>query len=125
MNKNFKETSKTGGLIWLFQRLSAIVLFILLMAHFIGYHFIGKGVVKYDEVISKMDSPIFNLIQFLFLITALYHGLNGIWMVAEDYMKRKGTRLFVFSLLIILGITLLFVGMLTIFKAGNLITGVK
>ena len=114
MNKNFKETSKTGGLIWLFQRISAIVLFILLITHFVGYHFIGHGVVKYNEVIAKMKSPVFNLIQFLFLITALYHGLNGIWMVAEDYMKRKGTRIFVFSVLVLLGITLLFVGIVRV-----------
>jgi succinate dehydrogenase / fumarate reductase membrane anchor subunit len=121
MNKNFKETSKSGGLIWLLQRISAVVLFILLMSHFIGYHFIEHGIVKYDEVIQEMKSPVFNLLQFLFLITALYHGINGIWMVAEDYMKRRGTRLFVFSVLVLLGLSLLFVGTLTIFKAGSLL----
>ena len=39
-------------------------------------------------------------------------------MVAEDYMKKKGTRIFVFSILVILGVVLMFVGTLTIFKAG-------
>ena len=37
---------------------------------------------------------------------------------AEDYMKKKGTRIFVFSILVILGVVLMFVGTLTIFKAG-------
>ncbi|MEN8223389.1 MAG: succinate dehydrogenase, hydrophobic membrane anchor protein [Acidobacteriota bacterium] len=118
MDKNFKETSKSGGLIWLFQRVSAIILFFLLMAHYVTYHFIGHGVVKYADVIEKMKAPWFNLVQFLFLFTALYHGINGIWMVAEDYMKKKGTRIFVFTILVLLGAVLMFVGMLTIFKAG-------
>jgi len=120
MNKNFKETSKSGGLIWLFQRVTAIILFVLLIAHYVTYHFIGHGVVKYADVIEKMQAPWFNLVQFLFLFTALYHGINGIWMVAEDYMKKKGTRIVVFSVLVLLGVTLLFVGMLTIFKAGKI-----
>ncbi len=125
MDKNFKETSKSGGLIWFFQRLSAIVLFILLLAHFVTYHFISHGEITYAAVVAKMKLPWFNLVQFLFLLTALYHGLNGIWMVAEDYMKKRGTRIFVFSILVLLGTTLLFVGILTIFKAGNFAMGVK
>ncbi|MEN8154784.1 MAG: succinate dehydrogenase, hydrophobic membrane anchor protein [Acidobacteriota bacterium] len=120
MDKNYKESSKSGGLIWLFQRVSAIVLFILLMVHFVTYHFIGHGIVKYADVVEKMKAPWFNLIQFIFLLTALYHGINGIWMVAEDYMKKRGTRIFVFSILVLLGLILLFVGMLTIFKAGGI-----
>lgn len=120
MNKNLKETSRSGAIIWFFQRVSAIILFILILAHFIGYHFVSDGVIKYDEIIAKMRSPWFTLVQFIFLFTALYHGLNGIWMVAGDFMKRKFTRLTVFSLLIFLGLVLFFIGMHTIFKVGNL-----
>ncbi len=120
MDKNYKETSKSGGLIWLFQRISAVVLFLLLITHFVTYHFLGHGSIKYTDIVEKMGSPFFNLIQFIFLITALYHGINGIWMVAEDYMKKRGTRMLVFSVLVLLGVILLFVGMLTIFKAGSI-----
>lgn len=115
-----KETSKTGGLAWLFQRISAIILFILLMFHFITYHFIGKGIVKYDAIITKMKSPWFNLLQFLFLITALYHGLNGVWMVVEDYIHSKFLRITLFSLIITVGSGLFFIGLLTIFKVANI-----
>jgi len=118
MDKNYKETSKSGGLVWLFQRISAVILFVLLMAHYVTYHFIGRGVVQYADVVEKMKAPWFNLVQFLFLFLALYHGINGIWMVAEDYMKKRGTRIFVFSILVLLGVVLMFVGTLTIFKAG-------
>ncbi len=126
MKKRLTETSKTGAIAWLFQRITAVILFILLIAHYIGYHFLSKGVtpggkdITFKEVQGLMSSPFFNLIQFLFLLTALYHGINGIWMVIEDYISNKGWRLFLYSVLIIVGISLLFVGTLTILKVSSL-----
>lgn len=120
MEKNFRETSKTGGLLWLFQRISAIVLFILLLAHFVTYHFISEGVIKYASIVEKMKAPWFNLVQFLFLITALYHGINGIWMIVEDYTRSKFWRILWYSILVVGGASLLFIGMLTIFRVGSL-----
>lgn len=124
MKKRLTETSKTGAIAWLFQRITAVILFVLLIAHYIGYHFLSKGIapggdkITYKEVEVLMSSPFFNLIQFLFLFTALYHGINGVWMVVEDYVTNKGWRLFLYSLLIVVGISLLFVGILTILKVG-------
>jgi succinate dehydrogenase / fumarate reductase membrane anchor subunit len=120
MKKDFMETSKTGAIVWLLQRISAVFLFILLILHFITYHFISKGVIQYDVIFEKMKSPWFNLLQFIFLITALYHGFNGIWAVVEDYLHSKFLRITLFSLLITIFLCLLFIGMLTIFKVGNL-----
>ena len=116
MQKNFKETSKSGGLVWLWQRISAVLLFVLLMFHYVGYHFISKGAVEWKTVAAKMQSPWFNLAQFLFLVCGLYHGLNGVWMVTEDYVHSKGWRIVILSLIYIVGISLFFIGTLTIFK---------
>ena len=43
MKKNYKETSKTGALAWLLQRISAIFIFVVLIYHFFVYHFISQG----------------------------------------------------------------------------------
>lgn len=123
MKKNFKETSKAGAIAWLLQRISAVVLFVLLILHYVTYHFIANGDVPWKEVAAKMQSPWFNLLQFLFLLTALYHGLNGVWMVVEDYIHNRFWRLLIFSLILIGGSSLFFVGMLTIFKVSNLNLG--
>ena len=120
MKKDFRETSNTGAMLWFFQRISAIILFILVIFHFTTYHFISKGIINYSDVINKMKSPWFNLIQFLFLICALYHGLNGVWMIVEDYFHKKFWRLFLFGIIVTIGLGLLFVGLLTIFKVTNL-----
>jgi succinate dehydrogenase / fumarate reductase membrane anchor subunit len=119
MKKNFKETSKTGAIAWLLQRISAAILFILLIYHFVYYHFISAGHYPWEKVVARMQSPWFNLLQFIFLITALYHGLNGVWLATEDYIHGKFPRFFIFSSIVIVGLALLFVGMLTIFKISN------
>ena len=120
MSKTFKETSKTGAVLWLFQRVTAVILFIILVYHFVYYHFISQGVYPWRTVVAKMQSPWFNLLQFTFLITALYHGLNGVWMVAEDYIHCKAWRLAFFSVILMVGAALLFVGTLTIIKISSL-----
>lgn len=120
MKKTFKETSKTGAIAWLLQRMSAVILFILLLCHFVTYHFISGGKITWEQIVAKMQSPWFNLVQFLFLVTALYHGLNGVWMVAEDYIHHRIWRMIIFSVLVFVGISLLFIGVMTIIKASSM-----
>lgn len=125
MRKNFKETSKAGAIAWLLQRLSAILLFAVLMYHFVFYHFFSQGKApEWADIIAKMKSPWFNLLQFLFLTAALYHGLNGVWMVVEDYIHSKFWRLVIFSIILLAGASLLFIGTLTLFKVANIDVGV-
>jgi succinate dehydrogenase / fumarate reductase membrane anchor subunit len=121
MNKNFKQTSKTGSLAWLLQRISAVILFVLLLLHFITYHFLTQGrTTTYQYVLARAQSWWFPLLQFMFLLTALYHGLNGVWSVLEDYTASKFWRLIWYSLLLTVGTILLFVGTLTIIKLYTL-----
>ncbi|MDD8012955.1 MAG: succinate dehydrogenase, hydrophobic membrane anchor protein [Acidobacteriota bacterium] len=121
MDKNFKQTSRSGSLGWLLQRISAVILFILLLFHFITYHFLTTGrSVSYQQVLERAQSWWFPLLQFAFLITALYHGLNGVWSVLEDYTSSKTWRLVWYSLLLTVGVVLLFVGTLTIIKLYTL-----
>ncbi len=119
MKKSYKETSRTGAAGWFLQRISAVVLFILLILHFVTYHFLSDGAYTWRVVVEKMQSPWFNLIQFLFLITALYHGLNGVWIVVEDYIHAKRWRMFLYGLILTVGLSLFFVGMLTIFNVSS------
>ncbi len=121
MDKNFKQTSRAGAVAWLLQRISAVILFILLMLHFVTYHFLTQTrSVSYRQVLERAQSWWFPLLQFAFLVTALYHGLNGIWSVLEDYTRSKFWRLLWYSLLVTAGVALLFVGTLTIIKLYTL-----
>lgn len=121
MKKNFKQTSRSGSIAWLLQRVSAVILFVLLLLHFITYHFLTQDrSVSYSRVLERAQSWWFPLLQFLFLITALYHGLNGVWSILEDYTTNRFWRLVFYSLLVTVGAVLLFVGCLTIIKLYTL-----
>ncbi len=121
MEKNFKQTSRSGSIAWLLQRISAVILFVLLLFHFIVYHFLtNTRSVDYLRVMNRAQSWWFPLLQFMFLLTALYHGLNGVWSVLEDYTTSKFWRLVWYSLLLTVGTILLFVGTLTIIKLYTL-----
>jgi succinate dehydrogenase / fumarate reductase, membrane anchor subunit len=121
MEKNFKQTSRTGSIAWLLQRISAVILFILLLFHFITYHFLTHSrSVAYLQVVKRAQSWWFPLLQFAFLFTALYHGLNGVWSVLEDYTSSKFWRMIWYGLLLTVGMILLFVGILTIIKLYTL-----
>lgn len=124
MKKTFRESSKVGAIAWLLQRVTAILLFIGVIYHFVYYHFIRNGVYTWKEVVARMQSPWFNLLQFVFLVTALYHGLNGVWMVTEDYIHSRTWRIIIFSLILFVGMSLFFVGILTIFKIQSVKLGV-
>jgi succinate dehydrogenase / fumarate reductase membrane anchor subunit len=120
MDKGIKETSKKGGVAWLLQRISAVFLFLVLIGHFILYHFIKQGDLKKAELLTYIRYPWFSLIQFLFLTAALYHGLNGVWMIIEDYVHGKLLRIILFSSLITVGLGLLFIGTLTIIRVSGM-----
>jgi succinate dehydrogenase / fumarate reductase membrane anchor subunit len=123
MKKTFKESSKAGAIAWLLQRVTAVLLFIGVIYHFVYYHFISNGVYTWKEVVARMQSPWFNLLQFVFLAAALYHGLNGVWMVTEDYIHNRAWRMIIFSLILFVGMALFFVGILTIFKIQSVKVG--
>ncbi len=105
-----------GALSWFLQRITALYLFVFLIAHFVIMHFVGSGEVTYETVAPRLSSPLWKAGDLLFLIFALYHGLNGLWQVLEDYTKSRGLRLFLYSLILTIGIILLVVGAVTIFS---------
>jgi succinate dehydrogenase / fumarate reductase, membrane anchor subunit len=124
MPKAFRESSNKGAMGWLWQRISAVVLFFLLIIHFVTYHFIQNGNISYDQIVSKMHTTWFNLVQMLFLVLALFHGFYGLWVIIEDYIHEKNCRIAIYSSIWIVGLVLLIVGVLTIIKASGIVLGV-
>lgn len=100
MNKIYKYTGtgNSGTILWVLQRISAIVLFFAL-----GYHLLGK-------VMSKAGSGIFegsNVIMMNALwIFVIFHAFNGLKMVTDDYVSRKGTRFILYTIYWILAIVM-------------------
>ena len=113
-----------GAFWWLFQRISGGFLLLALLVHFWVLHFfpVEGGTITYETVMSRLGHPLWKAFDMLFLIFAIYHGMNGAMMLVHDYIKRPGIRTTVVALLWTGALYLLILGSTTIMglsRGGN------
>jgi len=96
---------------WLIQRISALVLLIVLGLHIWFLHFAHSGeVLHYSEIIKRLGTHIFLTLDILLLIFGLYHALYGVYSVFLDFGFGFKTRVLVLGLMIVAGIGFLGLG---------------
>jgi succinate dehydrogenase subunit D (EC 1.3.5.1) len=71
---------RKGGRLWLWQRITAAFLVVVLAFHFFLLHFVYHA----DEVTfalsqSRMETWTYYSLMVLFLLTATFHGVNGVY----------------------------------------------
>ena len=100
----FGRTPRTVGLAWLLQRVSAVVLAVGLVAHFLALHFLIDRPVTLDKVAERLKAPCWVAFDILLLALALYHGLNGVNNILADYAPRPAVRTWTHRVLWTMGI---------------------
>jgi succinate dehydrogenase / fumarate reductase, membrane anchor subunit len=80
---------------WLFMRLSGILLLFLAVGHVLIMHVFDTGVqrVNFDFVVERWSSPFWRTWDWLMLTLALLHGINGVRVIVQDYVRSPGGRL--------------------------------
>jgi succinate dehydrogenase / fumarate reductase membrane anchor subunit len=100
---------------WLFMRISGLALVFLALVHFALTHIVtdvadtGSGFV--DE---RWANPLWRLFDWALLILALFHGLNGLRWIIDDYVRSSRRRAVVKITLYALSLSLFAYGSLTI-----------
>jgi len=114
--ERYKGSMRSGGAVaWFFQRLTAVVLFAGLLAHWMILHYAGNGEgLSYGSVVARMSSPAWRAFEWLFLLFALYHAGNGVLAIVRDFRLPGWVRGVVFSALVVAGVGLALVGSMTI-----------
>lgn len=75
--------------LWALQRVSALVLVALLGLHMAIMHFVDPTAhVTFAGVSVRMQRAAYFTVDWLLLLLALFHGLNGARNVALDYWPR-------------------------------------
>lgn len=111
----FFGSGRTGAFEWFFQRVSGVALVALLGLHFILIHYTGEpGPVTYDKVAPRLASPLYKAWELLFLVLALYHAMNGVKLVIDDYVHNSTWRSCLLGLSWLVALALLIFGALTI-----------
>ncbi|MBA4395042.1 MAG: hypothetical protein C0407_15940, partial [Desulfobacca sp.] len=96
---------------WVLQRVSALGLLILLGIHFWLLHYRDPGVViTFGSVELRLRNVSFVLVDLGLLTFGLFHALNGIQAIAQDYGFGTGRRKGIGWLLIAVGLVMTFLG---------------
>lgn len=78
-------STRTGSTQWVMQRVSAILLIALAFAHFFIQHFTSDAVSTGLTVAARLNGPWWQAYYVLFIVLALYHGVNGLVGIVRDY----------------------------------------
>lgn len=82
-----------GASAWVWQRLTALGLLILLAVHFWLLHYADPSrEVVFSGVQFRLRSLSWILVDLALLAMALYHGLNGLRNVILDYQTAPGLQ---------------------------------
>ncbi len=104
---------------WFFMRVSGLVLVFLALGHFTITHVIND-VADTDAafVANRWDNPVWRIYDWSLLALALFHGLNGLRVIMDDYVASPGKRAATKALLYAVSFGLFAYGTLTIVTFG-------
>src|SRR5215471_16859711 len=83
---------------WYFFRISGIALIFLAIIHlFLNHVATDVSCTSYQLISIRYQNPFWRLYDWLLLTLALLHGMNGLRVVVDDYIRSRGWRLTVQS----------------------------
>jgi succinate dehydrogenase / fumarate reductase membrane anchor subunit len=79
---------------WFFMRISGIVLLFLVLIHLYIMHLVDAGVerVNFEFVSARWDNVGWKSFDWILLFLALLHGVNGLRIIVDDYVRSPGLR---------------------------------
>ena len=118
MPLRYRTSRGTGSLSWLFQRVSGLVLIVLVILHYFLMHYHMDRGHTYKSVFEALTDPTWGpwlkMMDLTMLALGLWHGLNGTWGVIRDYELSPAWSMAILSVLITVGIGLGVMGFATI-----------
>ncbi|KDE60385.1 succinate dehydrogenase [Halostagnicola sp. A56] len=113
-----------GGTGWLLQRITAAFLVVVLAFHFFQLHFVTHAAeVTFAGTQARMENPGYFLAMVLFLITAAFHGVNGIYNALVNQGLSGTPKKVVLAILTLSGLALVAQGIyVAIVMAGGSIS---
>lgn len=109
------NNTKSHLLSWLGQRITAIIIAVLLPIHIIAIPFSDKKI-SFSFVSERLSHAEWLIIDILLLIACIYHGLNGIYFISIDFNPNKVIARALLFFLWFFGIMLTIYGTLVLWR---------
>jgi succinate dehydrogenase / fumarate reductase membrane anchor subunit len=102
---------------WLFMRISGILLLFLAVGHVVIMHVIDGGIdrVNFAFVAGRWQSVLWRTWDWLLLSLALLHGVNGLRVVIQDYVRTPQWRFTLSWFSYVLGFVIFAIGTIVVF----------
>jgi len=100
---------------WYFFRISGVALILLIVVHMIVMH-VSNDVrcTTYLFVSQRYDNPFWRLFDWLLLTLGLTHGLNGLRVVIDDYVRSASARVWLLSIVGLMLLVFFMLGTMTL-----------
>ena len=100
---------------WYFMRVSGLILVFLALGHFTLTHIINDVIETDAEFVAKRwDNPVWRIYDFALLGLGLFHGLNGLRVIMDDYISSPAKRATTKAVLYTVSLVLFAYGTITI-----------
>ena len=109
-----QESRNSGSFSWTFQRISGIVLVVIMISHYILMHWSPENGKSYEAVLARMQSNWYRVFDLTFVVLGMYHGLNGIWSIFRDYKLKPWQTITALTIIVISGLAFTLWGIKTI-----------
>ena len=81
---------------WIFMRISGLLLMFLVLGHvYMTFVQVSESDATFDAVVSKLSNPAWKFSDWLILVLAMMHGVNGARYSIEDYVRSRPNRFWV------------------------------
>jgi succinate dehydrogenase cytochrome b556 subunit len=111
MKREVLDQSAGGMWAWLFQRITAVVVFVTIAIHLAATHIFAIGDLSDANIADRLASAFFVVVDLSLLAAVLFHALNGARMVVLDYwFSEKGPRRALAIVLWVIGVVIFVYG---------------
>jgi len=100
---------------WYFIRISGIALIFLVIIHLLLVHVTTDvACTTFQFVAARYADPLWRLFDWLLLTLALFHGMNSLRVIVDDYVHSRTWRVATLSTLAFLTLVFFMLGTITI-----------
>lgn len=111
-----------GGTLWFLQRVTAAMLIFLLAFHFFQLHFVQHAAdITFAGTQARMERPVYYATMVVFLVTATFHGVNGVYNALINQGLDGRAKVAVKWILVVASLALIVQGI----RVANAMAGVE
>ena len=105
------DQSRGGVMPWFGQRVTAVLVLITIGVHLLLTHYFALGELSFANIEERLGTVAVLVNDIVLLVAVVFHGLNGVRMVALDYgFAGARARRALNAVLVVLGIAAIIFG---------------